>query len=278
MEQKYADLAATVTTSGGNYDVWVGWGILPEVGDRVKRMFSPNSAYLISDKGVRRHAETVQKSMAESGIPTYIHYIGSGEENKTLETVTKVYSWLAEHKAERGDLVLAVGGGVVGDLAGFVAATYLRGMPFAQIPTTLLSMMDASIGGKVAVDLPQGKNLVGAFYQPCFVLSDVETLVTLPRRELVSGWAEAIKHGLILDRELLEKFELDSERITSLNPDTSTDIIRRSVGIKAGVVSKDEKETKGIRILLNYGHTSGMLLNQPQDIQSSFMVKLSALG
>ena len=174
--------------------------------------------------------------------------------------MAKVYSWLASHKAERGDLILAVGGGVVGDLAGFVAATYLRGMPFAQIPTTLLSMMDSSIGGKVAVDLPQGKNLVGAFYQPCFVLSDVETLVTLPRRELTSGWAEAIKHGLILDRELFEKFESDSEHITSLNPDVATDIIRRSVAIKAGVVSTDEKETKGVRILLNYGHTIGHAL------------------
>ena len=260
MAYKYADLAASVTTSGGNYDVWVGWGILPEVGDRVKSIFSPNSAYVISDIGVTQHAEAVHKSMSESGISTHIHYIGSGEANKTLETVANVYSWLASHKAERGDLILAVGGGVVGDLAGFVAATYLRGMPFAQIPTTLLSMMDASIGGKVAVDLPQGKNLVGAFYQPCFVLSDVETLVTLPRRELTSGWAEAIKHGLILDRELFEKFEIDSEHITSLNPDIATDIIRRSVAIKAGVVSADEKETKGVRILLNYGHTIGHAL------------------
>ncbi len=260
MEYKYADLAAKVTTSGGNYDVWVGWGILPEVGERVKRIFSPNSAYVISDAGVKQHAESVQKSMTDSDIPTHIHYVKSGEANKTLETVTGVYSWLAQNKAERGDLVLAVGGGMVGDLAGFVAATYLRGMPFAQVPTTLLSMMDASIGGKVAVDLPQGKNLVGAFYQPRFVLSDVETLITLPKRELVSGWAEAIKHGLILDGGLLEKFETDSEQITSLNPNISTDIIRRSVAIKAGIVSKDEKETKGIRILLNYGHTIGHAL------------------
>ncbi|MDP7628631.1 MAG: 3-dehydroquinate synthase, partial [SAR202 cluster bacterium] len=160
-------------------------------------------------------------------------------------------------KAERGHLILAVGGGVVGDLAGFVAATYLRGIPFVQVPTTLLAMMDASIGGKVAVDMPQGKNLVGAFYQPRFVLSDVETLKTLPVRELTSGWAEAIKHGLILDDGLLDTFENNVSEIKSLDSEIATAIIRKSVAIKAGVVSQDEKETLGIRILLNYGHTIG---------------------
>ena len=168
-----------------------------------------------------------------------------------------MYKWLADRKAERGHMILAVGGGVVGDLAGFVAATYLRGMPFAQVPTTLLAMMDAAIGGKVAVDLPQGKNLVGAFYQPRFVLSDVKTLGTLPARELTSGWAEAIKHGLILDKELLATFEKNIREIKSLDPEIATQIIRDSVAIKANIVSQDERETLGIRILLNYGHTIG---------------------
>jgi len=171
--------------------------------------------------------------------------------------VQHVYSWLAERKAERGHLIIAVGGGVVGDMAGFVAATYLRGMPFVQVPTTLLAMMDASVGGKVAVDLPQGKNLVGAFYQPKFVLSDVETLLSLPDRELTSGWAEAIKHGLILDANLLDTFENKLDEVKSLDRDIATEIIRKSVAIKANIVSKDEKETLGIRILLNYGHTIG---------------------
>ena len=153
--------------------------------------------------------------------------------------------------------MLAVGGGVVGDLAGFVAATYLRGMPVAQVPTSLLSMVDAAIGGKVAVDLPQGKNLVGAFYQPRFVLADVQTLETLPERELTSGWAEVIKHGLILDQELVTTLEQHRDSIRSLEPDVATDVIRRSAVIKADVVSRDEKETLGIRMLLNYGHTVG---------------------
>ena len=164
---------------------------------------------------------------------------------------------MAGRKAERRHLIVAVGGGVIGDMAGFVAATYLRGMPFVQVPTTLLAMMDASIGGKVAVDLPQGKNLVGAFYQPKFVLSDVETLVSLPERELNSGWAEAIKHGLILDEDLLGIFENRVNEVRSLDRDIATEIIRKSVAIKANVVSRDERETLGIRILLNYGHTIG---------------------
>jgi 3-dehydroquinate synthase len=130
-------------------------------------------------------------------------------------------------------------------------------MPFAQVPTSLLAMMDAAIGGKVAVDLPQGKNLVGAFYQPKFVLSDVSTLQTLPQRELTSGWAEAIKHGLILQPDLLDSFERDRDDILALEPDVATDIIRRSVAVKANVVSQDERETLGVRILLNYGHTLG---------------------
>ena len=254
---QYPDLAGEVKTSTGDHPIWVGWGILEEVGRRVRSLMSPSAAYVIADESAHTYASKTQISMQEVGIPTHVYMISSGETSKNLETVQQVYSWLAENKAERGHLILAVGGGVVGDLAGFVAATYLRGIPFVQIPTTLLAMMDASIGGKVAVDMPQGKNLVGAFYQPKFVLSDVETLKTLPVRELTSGWAEAIKHGLILDVGLIDTFESHVSELKSLDPEIATEIIRRSVAIKAGVVSQDEKETLGIRILLNYGHTIG---------------------
>ena len=171
-----------------------------------------------------------------------------------------LYQWLAGRRAERGHLLVAVGGGVVGDLTGFVAATFLRGVPYGHVPTTLLGMMDAAIGGKTAVDLPQGKNLVGAFYQPRFVLSDVQTLQSLSDRTRKSGWAEAIKHGLILDEGLLSDFEDNAEGIVSLDEGLSTDIIRRSVAIKADVVSRDERETLGVRVLLNYGHTIGHAL------------------
>ena len=252
-----SDLAAEVETTGGNYPVWVGWGILDDIGKRTKEYLSPSCVYVISDESVLEHARKVQISMERSGIASHMYIVPPGESSKTLETVQQIYSWLAGRKAERRHLIVAVGGGVIGDMAGFVAATYLRGMPFVQVPTTLLAMMDASIGGKVAVDLPQGKNLVGAFYQPKFVLSDVETLVSLPERELNSGWAEAIKHGLILDQDLLGIFENRVNEVRSLDRDIATKIIRNSVAIKANVVSRDERETLGIRILLNYGHTIG---------------------
>jgi 3-dehydroquinate synthase len=157
---------------------------------------------------------------------------------------------------------------MVGDLAGFVAATYVRGMRFAQVPTTVLAMMDSAIGGKTAVDLPQGKNLVGAFHQPSFVLEDVEVLRTLPRREAASGWAEAIKHGLILDEGLVRLLDEQVGRILDLDEEVATEAIRRSAAIKAGVVSRDEKETLGVRVLLNYGHTIGHAIEAATDYGS----------
>ena len=253
----YSDLAAIVNTSQGDYPIWVGWNIIDELGERVNSVLDTSTAYIITDEGVHRQARRAQFSLEAAGIAAHMFIMPAGETHKTLDTVQFIYRWLAERKAERGHLVVAVGGGVVGDLAGFVAATYLRGLPFAQVPTSLLAMMDAAIGGKCAVDLPQGKNLVGAFYQPKFVLSDVSALQTLPPRELASGWAEAIKHGLILDPDLLEAFETHRPSLLALEQDIATDIIRRSVAIKANIVSQDERETLGIRILLNYGHTIG---------------------
>ena len=252
-----SDMAAQVRASSGDYPLWVGWDILEELGERVLRTMDPAAAYIISDNNVQSQARRAQRSMESVGIPTHLFFIPPGEQSKTLETAQHIYHWLASLKAERGHLILAVGGGVVGDLAGFVAATYLRGVPYAQVPTSLLAMMDSAIGGKTAVDLPQGKNLVGAFYQPKFVLADVSTLQTLRPRELASGWAEAIKHGLIMDDDLLSTFESLPDEIQSLEPEIATDVIRRSMAIKADVVSQDEKETLGIRVLLNYGHTIG---------------------
>ena len=252
-----SDMAAQVRASSGDYPLWVGWDIIEELGERVRSVLDPPAAYIISDNYVQTQARRAQRAMESVGIPTHLFFIPPGEQSKTLETAQHIYHWLASLKAERGHLILAVGGGVVGDLAGFVAATYLRGIPYAQVPTSLLAMMDAAIGGKTAVDLPQGKNLVGAFYQPKFVLADVSTLQTLPPRELASGWAEAIKHGLIMDDDLLSMFESLPDEIQSLQPEIATDVIRRSMAIKANVVSQDEKETLGIRVLLNYGHTIG---------------------
>lgn len=255
-EPRDDNLAATVRTSSGEYPVWVGWGLADTVGERVKTMIDPGAAYVITDEKVHRHARKVQMSMEAAGVPSHIFVMESGEEHKNLDTLSHLYTWLADRKAERGHLIVAVGGGVVGDVAGYAAATYLRGMPVVQVPTTLVSMMDAAVGGKTAVDLPQGKNLVGAFKQPEFVLADVQTLSTLPDRALTSGWAEAIKHALILDEPLLCVFEENVAAVKALEPGIASDALRRSVRIKADVVNRDEKETLGVRALLNYGHTT----------------------
>ena len=254
------DVAATVHTSSGSYPVWVGWEILTELGERVGDVLSPGAVYVVTDEGAYRPARRAQVSLEAAGLPSHMFIVPPGESSKSLEMAQHLYGWLAERRAERGHLVLAVGGGVVGDLAGFVAATFMRGLPFGQVPTTLIAMMDSAIGGKTGVDLPQGKNMVGAFHQPRFVLADVKSLESLPERETTSGWAEAVKHGLILDEGLFQTFEDEIGPILSLDRDAATAVIRRSVAIKADVVSRDERDTQGVRALLNYGHTIGHAL------------------
>ena len=262
-------LAAVVKAPSGSYPIWVGRDLLDSVGQKVRDSVAPapTGAYIISDEAVHTPALRVQVSLETSGIPTHEFNVPRGEQSKTLGMAQHIYEWLASLKAERCHLIVAMGGGVVGDLAGFVAATFLRGVPFVHVPTSLAAMVDASIGGKVAVNLPEGKNLVGAFYQPSFVLAEVATLETLPRRELLSGWAEAIKHGLILDEGLLATFENHAEKILALEGESATQVIGRSVAIKAGIVSQDERETLGLRILLNYGHTIGHALETATDYQ-----------
>jgi 3-dehydroquinate synthase len=201
-----------------------------------------------------------QRSLERSGIVAHAYSIPPGEMSKSLEMAGHIYRWLAEKKAERKHAIVAIGGGVVGDLAGFVAATFVRGMPLVQVPTSLLAMVDASIGGKVAVNLPEAKNMVGTFYQPVMVLADVATLSTLGKRELAEGWAEAIKHGLILDADLFQTFETHVEELLSLDRELATQVIKLSMDIKAKIVSQDERETLDRRTLLNYGHTIGHAL------------------
>ena len=255
------DLAATVTHSGGSYPVIAGWGVLDDLGRRFLDLGLNGPAYVITDSNVMNpYGRTVQRALQSAGIAAHCFIIPAGETSKSFQLAQAVYDWLVERRAERRHVIVAVGGGVAGDLAGFVAATYLRGMPFVQVPTSMAAMVDASIGGKVAVNLPQAKNLVGAFYQPKGVFADVQTLSTLPKRELAEGWAEAIKHGFILDSNLVDVFEEHAEGLMAVEPEISTEVIRRSMAIKAEIVSQDERETLGIRILLNYGHTIGHAL------------------
>ena len=255
------DLAATVHHSGGSYPVVAGWGLIDRLGERLLELGVKGPAYIITDDNVMRpYGRNAQWALQRAGIAAHVFIIPPGEPSKTFGLAQSIYEWLVGLKAERGQPIIAVGGGVVGDLAGFVAATFLRGVPFFQVPTSMAAMVDASIGGKVAVNLPQAKNLVGAFYQPQAVIADVQALSTLGKRELSEGWAEAIKHGLILDADLLDVFEEHAEALMDVEPEISTEVIRRSMAIKADVVSQDERETLGIRILLNYGHTIGHAL------------------
>ena len=253
-----ADLAGMVTYSNGVCPIYSGWDIYADIPKIFSQLNIQGNLFLISDRNVYSlYGEEVEKFIASTGKKVFSHELEPGEHNKTFDSISNVYSWLAESKAQRRDTIVALGGGVVGDMAGFVAATYNRGLGFIQIPTSLAAMVDASVGGKTAVDLPEGKNLVGAFYQPKVVIADVSTLKSLPHRETMEGWAEAIKHGLILDKQLFEVFENRYQELLDLEPNLTTDVVKRSIQIKAEVVSQDEKETRGIRTLLNYGHTIG---------------------
>lgn len=252
------DLVTVCHTSSGSYPIYAGWGLTQRLPLILRSLGLGGTAYLFTDERVLRpHGRRAQLRLHEEGFVVHAFIIQPGEPSKSLETAQHAYRWLADLHAERGHVVLALGGGVVGDLAGFVAATFLRGMPLVQLPTSLAAMVDASIGGKVAVNLPQAKNLVGAFYQPRAVVADVALLASLPPRELASGWAEAIKHALILDPNLFALFEREPEPLLALERDVTTRVVRRSMAIKAGVVVEDERETTGRRSILNYGHTVG---------------------
>ena len=255
------NLAATVHHSGGSYPVVAGWDILDGLGERLADAGLRGAAYIITDDNVMNpYGRRVQRALQAAGIAAHCFIIPAGESSKSFELAQAIYHWLAGLRAERGHTIVSVGGGVAGDLGGFVAATFLRGMPFVQVPTSMAAMVDASIGGKVAINLPQAKNLVGAFYQPRGVFADAQALSTLGKRELAEGWAEAIKHGFILDAALVDVFEEHAEALMNVEPEISTEVIRRSMAIKAEVVSQDERETLGVRILLNYGHTIGHAL------------------
>lgn len=251
------ELSAIVETRTGSYPIWVSNNNLDQLGERLNKVIDTNTAYVITDQGANGYARKAQISIESAGVKAHSLTIEPGEKHKNLVTVELIYKWLAERKAERGHVIVAVGGGVVGDLVGYVAATYLRGISIVHVPTTLLAMMDSSIGGKTGIDLQQGKNLVGSFHQPKFVLVDTNTLETLPERTLTEGWAEGIKHGLALDKSLLEDFEKNIGSLKNLDADITTEIIKKSISIKAGIVSEDEFEKLGRRILLNYGHTIG---------------------
>lgn len=250
------EAAAVVITPTESYPIFIGWHILETLGERMKKAGLSGEAYIVSDDRVfPLYGPKVKASLENAGFGVDSLVVPSGETSKSLAVAGRMYDFLVRHRAERFHAIVALGGGMVGDLAGFVAATFLRGMPLVHVPTSLIAMVDSSIGGKTAVNHPEGKNLIGAFHQPRLVLADVETLATLPPRELTSGWAEVIKHALIRDAEYFRFLEGNAEGLARLDPEAATEAIRRSAAIKAEIVSADEKETSGLRTLLNYGHT-----------------------
>lgn len=253
--------AAEVRGERGSYPIFVGWDCLNNLGSVMKQAGLSHRAMLISDETVlARYGERVASMLKSEGFEVCALAVPPGEPAKSIENAVKVYDFLVEHRVERDDAVVALGGGVVGDLAGFVAATFLRGIPWVAVPTSLVAMVDASIGGKVAVNHPRGKNLIGAFHQPSLVLADTHLLSSLPPRELTSGWAEVIKHGVIKDAGLFSFLELQAGQLLALEPEATTQAVSRSAHVKARVVTEDERETSGKRMVLNYGHTIGHAL------------------
>ena len=212
---------------------------------------------VITDANVGKHyAKAALKSLAAAGFEPFLITVPAGENSKRIAMVEHCYDQLAAHRLERKSFIVALGGGVVGDLAGFVAATYLRGIPFVQVPTTLLAQVDSSVGGKTGVNLQAGKNLVGAFYQPRLVLCDLAAFKTLPKREYISGLAEVIKYGIIYDAKLFGQLERNLPKLLKRDPATLAAVVARCCEIKADVVGQDETES-GLRAILNFGHTIG---------------------
>lgn len=217
-------------------------------------------ALLISDSNVDPlHGDNCEKQLRSSEIDVCRVVVPAGEQSKSLDCVKDLYAKALDCGLDRTSVIVALGGGVVGDLAGFVAATFLRGIRFIQVPTTLLAMVDSSVGGKTGVNIPQGKNLIGAFYQPVEVVVDLLSLDTLPEREYVSGLAEVVKYGVIWDAELFSKLEANVSELLSRDADVLGAVVARCCEIKAEVVASDEKET-GLRAILNFGHTLGHAL------------------
>jgi 3-dehydroquinate synthase len=243
-----------------SYEIKIGPGLLARLGAECARLGLGRRCAIISDRNVApRYGKVVQKALAKAGFAAELMIIPAGETAKSLRTVEACYNQLAKLRLERGSFIVALGGGVVGDLAGFVAATYLRGVAFVQVPTTLLAQVDSSVGGKVGLNLKAGKNLVGAFHQPRLVLCDLDTLGSLPMRELRAGLSEVIKTGIICDANLFKRLERDMPELLRRDPGCLAAVVARCCEIKADVVRQDETES-GLRAILNFGHTVGHAL------------------
>jgi 3-dehydroquinate synthase len=243
-----------------SYTIIIGSQILRRIGEELKPLEIGEKIGVVTNPKVRRlYGTTVIRSLEENGFDAEVFQVPDGERYKNLTSAGRLYDRLIQKKFERGSALIALGGGVIGDLTGFVAATYQRGIPFIQVPTTVAAQVDASIGGKTAVNHKRGKNLIGAFYQPKLVYSDVGLLSSLSHRDFLSGLAEVVKYGVIADESFFGFLETRAGRILAREPDCLLRVVKRSAEIKAEVVQRDEREG-GLRRILNYGHTIGHAL------------------
>ena len=274
-----------IKTGRTGYDVRIGGGLLYHAGRWARERFAGDKAVIISNPDVDRlYGATVRQSLEKEGFKTVTLLVSEGEQHKSLDTAARLYAGLQNARAERLTPVLALGGGVIGDLAGFVAATYMRGLPLVALPTSLLAQVDSSLGGKTAVDHGPVKNNIGVFHHPALVISDTFTLNSLPPKEISNGLAEVIKYGMIRDRPFFNLLEQRMAGVRALEDTLMEEVIQRCVHIKARVVEKDERDT-GLRNILNFGHTIGHALEAASDFRighgqavSLGMVKASAIS
>ncbi len=252
----------TVPLGDRSYPIHIGAKLLKDIGTLCVQRNLARTIIVITDENVARHyLPTVKTSLEKRKFSVQTIVLPPGERQKSLDTAEKIYTKLLEWNIERNSTIIALGGGVIGDLAGFIAATYQRGIGFIQIPTSLLAQVDSSVGGKVGINHPLAKNMIGAFYQPQFVLADTSVLKTLPKRELICGMGEVVKYGVILDKQFFSFIEQNLSKALSGNKKVLSYIIRRSCELKAHVVSHDEKE-QHLRAILNFGHTIGHALER----------------
>jgi 3-dehydroquinate synthase len=252
----------TVKLGPRSYNIAIGFGLLDRSGPFLREAVDEkarNAVVVTNERINHLYGRAVLRSLKDAGFSATVVMTGDGERYKTLRTAQSIYDYLIAHRIERSDVLVALGGGVIGDITGFVAATYLRGIRYFQIPTTLLAQIDSSVGGKTGVNHPLGKNLIGAFHQPSVVLIDPETLASLSPRQYAAGLFEAVKYGVIRDRRLFDRIASQLEKIRGVQEDEVANLIHRCCAIKAEVVRLDEREG-GLRRILNFGHTAGHAL------------------
>ena len=269
----------TVNLGARSYPIFIGTGVLAELGQLLReQQFAGGRVAMVTDTGVGKiYREKVAETLASAGFDPWVIEIPAGEEHKNLAWLAFLYDKLVEGRIERRSPLITLGGGVIGDMAGFAAATFQRGLPFVQVPTTLLAQVDASVGGKTAINHPAGKNLIGAFYQPRLVMIDVDTLKTLPRREFIAGVAEVIKYGVILSPDLFMLLEDQLAHLLRLDPHLLIAVVKTCCQLKALVVEEDETEGD-YRAILNFGHTLGHAIENATEYKRFLHGEAVALG